>query len=128
SPAEEQTRRSVYMFTKRSLLLPLMTTFDFGTTTRPCGRRDVTISAPQALALLNNEFVHQQSTALAERLMAECGEEAAAQIDRAWRLALSRAPTPQEQQAAREHLHEQAERFAQHDEADVARQRALASL
>ena len=35
SPPEEQRRRSVYMMTKRSLLLPLMTTFDFADTTQP---------------------------------------------------------------------------------------------
>ncbi len=33
SPPDEQRRRSVYMMTKRSLLLPLMTTFDFSDTT-----------------------------------------------------------------------------------------------
>src|SRR5262249_9117215 len=36
SPPEEQRRRSIYMMAKRSLLLPLMTTFDFADTTQPC--------------------------------------------------------------------------------------------
>ena len=52
------------MMTKRSLLLPLMTTFDFADTTQPCSQRNVSTVAPQALALLNNEFVHEQSDAL----------------------------------------------------------------
>ena len=59
------------MMTKRSRLLPLMTTFDFSDTTLPCGQRDVTVVAPQALALMNNRFVHQCSEALARRVERE---------------------------------------------------------
>jgi hypothetical protein len=47
------------MFSKRSLILPLMTVFDFADTTQPCCQRDVTTVAPQALALLNNELAHE---------------------------------------------------------------------
>jgi hypothetical protein len=67
SPADQRSRRSVYIFTQRSLLVPLMTAFDFVDTTQPCGRRDVTLVAPQALALLNNPFVHEMSEALGGR-------------------------------------------------------------
>ena len=81
------------MFTKRSLLLPLMTMFDFADTTLPCAQRNISTVAPQALALLNNEFVHAQSDALAERVVREAGSDNAAQIERAWWLALSRGPT-----------------------------------
>ncbi len=69
SPPEEQRRRSIYMMTKRSLLLPLMTTFDFADTTQPCSQRNISTVAPQALALLNNDFVHEQSQAFAERVL-----------------------------------------------------------
>ena len=71
SPPGEQRRRSLYMFTKRSLLLPLMTAFDFADTTQPCSQRNISTVAPQALVLLNNEFVHEQSTALAQRVLTE---------------------------------------------------------
>ena len=66
SPSEERPRRSIYIFTKRSLLVPLMTTFDFCDTTASCAKRDVTTVAPQALALLNNHFVHGQSASMAQ--------------------------------------------------------------
>src|SRR4029078_7030860 len=92
STPDEQRRRSIYMMTKRSLLLPLMTTFDFADTTQPCSERNVSIVAPQALALLNNEFIHAQSTALAERVIADAGADPAAQVDAAWWLALARPP------------------------------------
>ncbi len=61
------------MMTKRSLLLPLMTMFDFADTTQPCAQRNVSIVAPQALALLNNDFVHEQSDAFAERVEQRSG-------------------------------------------------------
>jgi hypothetical protein len=108
SPPEEQKRRSVYMMTKRSLLLPLMTTFDFADTTQPVVQRSISTVAPQALALLNNAFVHEQSRAFAARLHRDVGEEREKQIDRAWWLALSRAPTEKELVAAIAHLEAQA--------------------
>ena len=49
SPPEEQRRRSIYMMTKRSLLLPLMTTFDFCDTTQPCGQRERNDRRPAGL-------------------------------------------------------------------------------
>ncbi|MBI3838242.1 MAG: DUF1553 domain-containing protein [Planctomycetia bacterium] len=112
SPPDEQSRRSVYMMTKRSLLLPLMTTFDFTDTTQPCSQRNVSTVAPQALALLNNDFVHQQSGAFAARVIAEAGKDQRAQIERAWWLALGRAPNDQERQAAVGHLAAQRKHLA----------------
>ncbi|MEX2112930.1 MAG: DUF1549 and DUF1553 domain-containing protein [Pirellulales bacterium] len=135
SPPDEQRRRSIYMMTKRSLLLPLMTTFDFADTTQPCSQRNVSTVAPQALALLNNDFVHRQSEAFASRVIAEAGAETGAQIERAWWLALSRSPSDVEREAAVAHLQKQQAHFAggvaEHGEsldAADAQRRALASL
>jgi hypothetical protein len=135
SPPEEQRRRSVYMMTKRSLLLPLMTTFDLADTTQPVAQRSISTVAPQALALLNNQFVHEQSVAFAERVRIDAGEDAAAQIDRAWWLALSREPSPHERKGAIRHLEAQRTNLAEAATADgkplaveAANQQALASL
>src|SRR5207247_5149482 len=87
SPPEEQNRRTVYLFLKRAMLLPMLTVFDFADTTQPLEQRDVTIVAPQALALMNNPFVNQQSEAFARRVEAEAGTDPARQIQRAWQLA-----------------------------------------
>jgi hypothetical protein len=97
------------MMTKRSLLLPLMTTFDSSDTTQPCSQRNVSTVAPQALALLNNDFVHQQSRAFAARVLREAGPDATAQINRAWWLALGRPPGEQDCYAALSHLARQRE-------------------
>lgn len=112
SPAREQRRRSVYMLTKRSLLSPLATTFDFPDTTLPCGQRDVSIVAPQALAMLNNEFVHGQSLALAKQLM-EYSTDSAQRVRQAWRAVLSREPSTDEVAIAETHLRQQHHHFQQ---------------
>lgn len=71
SPEPEQRRRAVYIFSQRSLLPPLMTTFDSSDTTLPCVQRPVSTVATQALALLNNKFAHERSQAVARRVLAE---------------------------------------------------------
>jgi thioredoxin-like negative regulator of GroEL len=96
-----------------------MTTFDAPDTTLPCGRRDVTTVAPQALALLNNAFVHEQSESLARRVREQSGDRNA-RVRLAWRLALARDPRSSETTAALAHLAAQVERLGE--------ERALASL
>jgi hypothetical protein len=110
SPPAEQGRRSVYVFAKRGLLPPLLTTFDLPDTTLPSCRRDVTTVPTQALALLNNPFVHAQSAALARRV--GTGLSQTEQVTRAWRLALGRDPRDAERAAAVAHLGRQAALFA----------------
>lgn len=127
SPEPERMRRSIYMMSQRSRLLPLMTVFDFSDTTRTCAKRDVTTVAPQALALLNNSFVHHQSQQFAKRLMSEAGEDAEAQITRAWAIAFQRLPSRSERDQARAHLETQVSHF--HLVArEKAKKRALESL
>jgi len=113
SPEPEQHRRAVYLFTQRSLLPPLMTTFDFVDTALPCAQRPVSTVAPQALALLNNSFTHERSQALARRVLAESPPgDVEARIRRAWQRALSRDPSPSELDAARVHLQSQRDRLS----------------
>jgi hypothetical protein len=107
SPEEEQRRRSIYMFSKRSLLSPLMTVFDFCDTSQPCAKREVTTVAPQALALLNNSFVHQMSEATADRVIASGAKTTDEQIDSAWKFILGRVPSVEERDSSSAHLKEQ---------------------
>ncbi len=112
SPPEDQRRRSLYLFAKRGLLPPLMTTFDSPDTTLPCGRRDLTLVAPQALTLLNNTFVHEQSEALAKRVAERSPSgDVPAVVRTAWRQALGRDPRPTEGSLARDHLERQEAHF-----------------
>ncbi|HLW66844.1 MAG TPA: DUF1549 and DUF1553 domain-containing protein [Gemmataceae bacterium] len=100
----EQSRRSVYIFVKRTLGVPLLETFDFANPDKSIAARANTTIAPQALILLNSQFMDDQANAFAERLKRECGEDPAKQIERAFRLALGRTPTTKESEIAKAYL------------------------
>lgn len=120
SPAGQQRRRAVYMFSQRSLLPPLMTTFDSTDTTLPCVQRQISTVAPQALALLNNQFAHERSQALARRVLGAgklaSGTESSRQDDTrirlAWRYAIGRDPSKEEMASAKQHLESQQAHFS----------------
>ena len=84
-------RRSVYIFVKRSVLLPLIEVFDCPATTVSSPVRSVSTVSPQALALLNNEMVLEQAGYFAERVSQDKDP-----VGRAFELALARQPTDQE--------------------------------
>jgi hypothetical protein len=90
---EATRRRSVYMFHKRVVQQPLMQAFDGPDAQASCGRRVTTTVAPQALALLNDRFIRARAEDLARRLEKDAGDATPAQVQRAWRLVLSRDPT-----------------------------------
>ena len=104
SSAAEQSRRSVYIYVKRTLGVPLLETFDFASPDTPTASRAVTTIAPQALILLNSSFMDQQSAALAERLLRESGGKPEANVERLFRLALGRNPTNKERRIALAYL------------------------
>jgi len=86
-------RRSLYVYSKRSIRYPLFETFDQPNLINSCERRNRSTIAPQALLLMNNNFVINEAKYFAERLRKEAGDDARAQVERAYRLALGRAPT-----------------------------------
>jgi mono/diheme cytochrome c family protein len=91
-------RRSVYVFSKRSIPLPFLDVFDRPDSVGSCARRNRSTIAPQALILMNNAFVLMEANKFAERLRKEGGTDPAEQIDRAFQLTLSRKPTPKERE------------------------------
>jgi hypothetical protein len=101
---EEASRRTIYAFLKRSLAVPLLEVLDVPESSRSCDKRLVTTVAPQALSLFNGDFINRQAKHFAARLVAEVGDDAGKQIERAYRLALCRAPTVQESSLMREFL------------------------
>jgi hypothetical protein len=102
-------RRSLYLFNKRNVRLPLLEAFDQPDTLTPCPVRPVSTYAPQALMLLNGPFLQDQALALAGRLLREAGAEPARQVARAYRLALARPPRPVETRMALDFLRAQAD-------------------
>jgi hypothetical protein len=129
SDEREQFRRSIYIFAKRSLAVPELELLDTPDTTGSCERRMVSTTGPQALTFLNGAFVHQQAGFFASRLASEAGPRASDQLDRAFALALGRAPRADESRAALDFLDKQ-ERQIRVDAAGIetnvdARRKAL---
>jgi hypothetical protein len=97
-------RRSVYLQQRRSQTLSLLKVFDAPAIATVCTTRPSSTVPLQSLALLNSDFAVQTSEAFAGRLLAATDASDPALIQRAWEIALSRAPTPQEQAYAQEFL------------------------
>jgi len=97
---EEPLRRSVYMYVKRTFRLPMLETFDAPDSTLSCSRRDVTNVAPQALALMNNNYVFERAREFAARLRKQDGDDHAAWVADGWQIALGRSPSDVERQRA----------------------------
>ena len=116
--AAQHTRRSVYLFSKRNVRLPLLEAFDQPDTLNACAVRPVSTFAPQALILMNSPFVHDQAKALATSLMKEVGADTDKQLAALYRRAFGRVPTATERTLATEFL----------TGADVPPARALADL
>ncbi|MDB5289538.1 MAG: Planctomycete cytochrome, partial [Phycisphaerales bacterium] len=98
--ANADTHRSVYQPILRSLLPESLDLFDFAEPTMVTGARDTTTVATQALFLMNNAFVIEQSHGLAARVLESKTPSDAAKVDLTYRLTLSRNATAAERQRA----------------------------
>jgi hypothetical protein len=96
-------RRALYLMTIRSDRTGFGPLFDAADPTAMVEARNVSTVAPQALYLLNNSFVLEQSAALARRLVAERLDEST-RLDRAYALLFGRRPSGEEREVAREGL------------------------
>jgi len=93
-----QNRRSIYLYNKRSVRLPLLTAYDQPDAITSCPVRPVSTHALQALSLFNSDFMQEQAQAFAARLEKECGKsKRGCEVKTAWKLALARPPSPAEQ-------------------------------
>ena len=91
----ETHRRSIYRLIVRSVPDPFLTALDCADPSLSVGQRTETLTALQALALLNNRFMVSMSEHFAAHV-AELGDSMPEQIDAAYRLALSRPPSEME--------------------------------
>ena len=88
-------RRSVYRFIVRSVPDPLMDTLDCPDASLLAPKRNTTLTALQALSLLNNPFIVRQCEHLAARVTVATSE-LPAQVALAFELATARPPAPDE--------------------------------
>ncbi|MFN7924217.1 MAG: DUF1553 domain-containing protein [Bryobacteraceae bacterium] len=89
-------RRSLYVFSKRSIRYPMFDAFDAPDMVSSCARRTVSVTAPQALLSMNNRAVRLQAERFAGRLRRECGPDLRTQVQRGFEIALARLPNERE--------------------------------
>ena len=130
SEEDEASRRTIYVFLKRSMIVPMLDVLDLCDTARTAAQRLTTSIAPQALTLFNGDFVNRQARYFARRLLLEAGQDPARQIDRAYRLALARPPGIAESRRMMEFLRREAESLitAERLDPENARLRALEEM
>jgi hypothetical protein len=92
----EGRKRSIYVFQRRSLNLPLLETFDAPVFNSSCDRRRASITALQALAMYDGEFVNREASYFAELVRNESSRDPQQQIRLAFQMALGRDPTAAE--------------------------------
>src|SRR6185503_4643283 len=93
---DDARRRSVYIFQRRSLPLPMMAAFDALVFSESCERRSSTTTPLQALAMMNGSLIHEESEHLARRIAREAGADRPSQVRRAFEIVLNRPPNPGE--------------------------------
>ncbi|MGV3604800.1 MAG: PSD1 and planctomycete cytochrome C domain-containing protein [Planctomycetaceae bacterium] len=120
----EQSRRSVYIFVKRTLGVPLLDTFDSASADTPTPKRNTTTVAPQSLIMLNSDFYEQQARHLADRILQEGDAPSSLLLDRAFRMVLTRLPTEKEKTIALGYLAQQQEQFLASETAKAVAQNA----
>jgi cytochrome c553 len=104
--ARKSTQRSVYLPLVRGITPRSLEVFDFAEQGMVTGSRDTTTVATQALYLLNDSFVQQQSLALANRLLQQPEGDDASRIHLAYRLAMGRVATAKEVERVKTYLSE----------------------
>jgi hypothetical protein len=107
-PLDGHGRRSVYIKNNLMETPQFLGVFNFPGGKVTQGRRDVTNVPAQALALLNDPFVHQQAGVWADRLAARPDASVAARVEHLFQAALGRPPAPEE----RERFEQAAAQFA----------------
>ncbi len=96
SSAADQNRRSIFIHVKRSLMPPILASFDAADTDNSCPVRFATTQPTQALGMLNSAFLQEQAHAFATRLKQEFPTARAEQVRLALCRSLQRQPTESE--------------------------------
>jgi hypothetical protein len=110
----ETNTRSVYLpILRGGVLPPMLDVFDMADNSQVTGSRETTTVAPQALFMMNDQFVLAQSQSLAKRITTERVADAA-RVDRAYMLALGRTPTDAERGRALKYIRD----FARDEQSD----------
>ncbi|MGE5194128.1 MAG: DUF1553 domain-containing protein, partial [Deltaproteobacteria bacterium] len=92
----ESRRRSVYIFNRRQLDFPLLAALDAPVFSSPNEQRAVSTTPLQSLLLMNGRLVNDEAVHFARRIVETAGSDPAAQVQEAYRRALTRPPSAEE--------------------------------
>ncbi|MCB1210825.1 MAG: DUF1553 domain-containing protein, partial [Verrucomicrobiales bacterium] len=96
SPGGEIYRRSLYIITLRSVLYPLLTTFDGPDAADACVRRERSNTPLQALTMMNDPAFVEAAQSLAARVLHGNYHDTKERLTRVFELTLNRPPRPEE--------------------------------
>ncbi len=102
----QQDRRSIYVFARRNLRLPIFDVFDRPDGLLSCSRRNESVTAPQALTMLNSSFSNSMAHSLAEIVMIK-GSTPDVIVAEGVKRCFSREPTELDLQIGRAFLEKQ---------------------
>ena len=98
-------RRSVYRFIVRSQPDPFMTTLDCADSSQSVAKRIETVTALQALSLMNNKFMLAMAEHFSDRVKGGAAEHEK-QVSDAFQLAFGRSPNPEQANSLDEYASE----------------------
>ena len=107
----EEFRRSLYVQVRRSKVLSFADAFDAPPMEPNCTKRTLSTVAPQALMLMNNDFVIDESRAMAGRFQRLAKGRLDTQLGLAWETTLGQAPSADELARSRVFVEKQAALF-----------------
>jgi hypothetical protein len=142
--ADNSARRSIYLQVRRSKPISFLAAFDWPVMTVNCERRISSTSAPQALLLMNSDFVLASAGLLAQRLQSETRAQArsevatarhgsqkgryARMIDLAWRHAYGRPISTEELDWASQFIEHQLDALGQQGTPETRERTILTNL
>ena len=121
---DESNRRTAYLPLRRSNLPTLFTLFDFGDGATSSEGRALTNVAPQALYMMNSEFVAGRASSLALSLFGDQTTSDQGRVERAYLVTLNRKPQSDELEAALSYFDSFHQKFPE----SIARREAWQSL
>ncbi len=127
-PLDGDGRRSIYISVRRNFLSPMMLAFDTPIPFSTIGRRNVSNVPAQALILMNDPFVSEQSKLWAKQILADSAATPEARLRRMFVAAFAREPAANEIESAFSFLDSQGREYGLPAEQAKADQRVWADL
>ncbi len=115
----ERNRRSIYAYRVRGQADPLMEVFNQPNPNDSCDRRDASAVSPQALTMMNSDYITSRSIAFALRLEREAAD-LGSRVVRAYQIAHNRPPEPDVQRMLSDYVHVMEARHRARDPRKVA--------